>query len=84
MIGVLFGIIVSCVFFVVQNSRRRNIQACYPGSAIMSTVRRPAAYRAYIHEVSKQTHIIQLQGFLFFGTIVRVEEKLRSIAEDPD
>ncbi|KIN96770.1 hypothetical protein M404DRAFT_16850 [Pisolithus tinctorius Marx 270] len=83
-IGVLFGIIVSCVFFVVQNSRRRSIRACYPGNAAMSTVRRPAAHRAYIHDVSKQTRIIQLQGFLFFGTIMRVEEKLRSIVEDPD
>ncbi|KAI6043623.1 sulfate transporter family-domain-containing protein [Pisolithus marmoratus] len=83
-IGVLFGIIVSCVFFVVQNSRRRSIRACYPGNAAMSTVRRPAAHRAYLHEVSKQTRIIQLQGFLFFGTIVHVEEKLRSIVEDPN
>ncbi|KIN95043.1 hypothetical protein M404DRAFT_34504 [Pisolithus tinctorius Marx 270] len=74
-IGVLFGII---------NSRRRSIRACYPGNAAMSTVRRPAAHRAYIHDVSKQTRIIQLQGFLFFGTIMRVEEKLRSIVEDPD
>ncbi|KAI6096494.1 sulfate transporter family-domain-containing protein [Pisolithus sp. B1] len=83
-IGVLFGIIVSCIFFVVQNSRRRSIRACYSGNAAMSTVRRPAAHRAYIHEVSKQTRIIQLQGFLFFGTIVHVEEKLRSIVEDPN
>ncbi|KAI5999213.1 sulfate transporter family-domain-containing protein [Pisolithus albus] len=81
-IGVLFGIIVSCIFFVVQNSRRRSIRACYSGNAAMSTVRRPAAHRAYIHEVSKQTRIIQLQGFLFFGTIVHVEEKLRSMVED--
>lgn len=50
----------------------------------MSTVRRPAAQRAYIRDVSKQTRIIQLQGFLFFGTIVHVEDTLRSIVEDPN
>ncbi|KAL4066573.1 sulfate transporter family-domain-containing protein [Scleroderma citrinum] len=83
-IGVLFGIIVSCLFFVIQNSQRRSIRACYTGDAAMSTVRRPAAHRAYIREVSKQTRILQLQGFLFFGTIVHVEDKLRSIIDNPN
>ncbi|KAG6333879.1 hypothetical protein ID866_5208 [Astraeus odoratus] len=83
-IGVLLGIIVSSFFFVIQNSQRRSIRACYTGDAAMSTVRRPAAHRAYIREVSKQTRILQLQGFLFFGTIVHVEDTLRSLVEDPN
>ncbi|KAF9221142.1 hypothetical protein BS17DRAFT_712424 [Gyrodon lividus] len=82
-IGVLFGIVVSCLFFVVQNSQRRSIRACYTGDAAISTVRRPAAHRAYIREVSKQTRIIRLQGFLFFGTIAHVEDTLRSLVNDP-
>ncbi|KAH7914934.1 sulfate transporter family-domain-containing protein [Hygrophoropsis aurantiaca] len=82
-IGVLFGIVVSCFFFVVQNSQRRSIRACYTGDAAMSTVRRPAAHRAYIREVSKQTMILRLQGFLFFGTIAHVEDTLRNIVSDP-
>lgn len=83
-IGVFLGIIASCFFFVVQNSQRRSIRVCYTGDSAMSTVRRPAAQRAYIRDVSKQTRIIQLQGFLFFGTIVHVEDTLRSIVEDPN
>ncbi|KIJ19677.1 hypothetical protein PAXINDRAFT_166757 [Paxillus involutus ATCC 200175] len=82
-IGVLFGIVVSCFFFVIQNSQRRSISACYTGDAAISTVRRPAAHRAYIREVSKQTRIIRLQGFLFFGTIAHVEDTLRSLVNDP-
>ncbi|KAH7886685.1 sulfate transporter family-domain-containing protein [Phlebopus sp. FC_14] len=82
-IGVLFGIVVSCFFFVVQNSQRRSIRACYTGDAAMSTVRRPPIHRAYIREVSKQTRILQLQGFLFFGTIVHVEDNLRSMVNEP-
>ncbi|KAF8551076.1 hypothetical protein OG21DRAFT_1418614 [Imleria badia] len=82
-IGVLFGIVVSCFFFVVQNSQRRSIRTCYTGDAAVSTVRRPAAHRAYIHEVSKQTRILQLQGFLFFGTISHVEDTIRSLVNDP-
>lgn len=45
----------------------------------MSTVRRPSAQRAYLKEVSKQTTILRLQGFLFFGTITYVEEAIRDI-----
>ncbi|KAG1897802.1 sulfate transporter family-domain-containing protein [Suillus fuscotomentosus] len=81
-IGVLFGIVVSCFFFVIQNSQRRSIRACYAGESAISTVRRPAAHRAYIREVSKQTRVLRLQGFLFFGTIAHVEETLRNIVED--
>ncbi|KAF5319323.1 hypothetical protein D9619_008654 [Psilocybe cf. subviscida] len=82
-IGVLFGIIVCCFFFVVQNSQLRSIRAMYTGDVAMSAVRRPNLQRAYIREVSKQTTILRLQGFLFFGTITSVEETIRSLLEGP-
>lgn len=47
----------------------------------MSTVRRPSAHRAYLREVSKQTTVVRLQGFLFFGTTASVEESIRSLVE---
>ncbi|KAL0067029.1 hypothetical protein AAF712_006019 [Marasmius tenuissimus] len=80
-IGVLFGIVVSCFFFVVQNSQRRSIRSIHTGETAMSTVRRPSSQRAYIKEVSKQTTILRLQGFLFFGTITYVEEAIRRVVE---
>lgn len=49
----------------------------------MSTVRRPGAHRAYLREVSKQTTILRLQGFLFFGTITQVEETIRGLVDGP-
>jgi len=49
----------------------------------MSTVRRPSSQRAYIREVSKQTTVLRLQGFLFFGTITHVEETIRSLIDGP-
>ena len=45
----------------------------------MSTVRRPSMHREYLRAVSKQTTVIRLQGFLFFGTIVHVEETIRTL-----
>ncbi|TFK22839.1 hypothetical protein FA15DRAFT_671086 [Coprinopsis marcescibilis] len=82
-IGVLFGIVVSCFFFVVQNSHRRSIRAVFTGDTAMSAVRRPSLQRAYIHEVAKQTTILRLQGFLFFGTITYVEEAIRELVSGP-
>ncbi|KAJ7280204.1 sulfate transporter family-domain-containing protein [Mycena rebaudengoi] len=82
-IGVLFGIVVSCFFFVVQNSRRSSIRAFHTGETAMSTVRRPSSQRAYIREVSKQTTILRLQGFLFFGTIAGVEDAIRNLMDEP-
>ncbi|KAF9788413.1 sulfate transporter family-domain-containing protein [Thelephora terrestris] len=79
--GVLFGIVASCFFFVVQNSQHNSIRALHTGETAMSTVRRPSAHRAYLREVSKQTTIVRLQGFLFFGTITNVEESIRGLVE---
>ncbi|KAI0268534.1 sulfate transporter family-domain-containing protein [Russula aff. rugulosa BPL654] len=81
-VGVLFGIVVSCFFFVVQNSQRRSIRVMHTGEKTLSTVRRPSAHRAYLREVSQQTTVLHLQGFLFFGTITRVEETIRSLVTE--
>ncbi|KAF7290582.1 Sulfate transporter family protein [Mycena indigotica] len=82
-IGVLFGILVSCFFFVVENSQRASIRALHSGETAMSTVRRPSSQRDYIRDVSKQTTILRLQGFLFFGTITQVEATIRGIMSEP-
>ncbi len=71
------------VFFVVQSSQRRSIRTIQTGETAMSSVRRPSLQRQYIREVSKQTTVIKLQGFLFFGTIAYVEETIRSLIDAP-
>lgn len=62
-IGLLLGVILACVFFVVQSSRRRPIRAVFTGSTAKSTVRRPRAQRAFIQSVGSQTMVMKLQGF---------------------
>lgn len=68
-------------FFVVQNSQQSSIRALHTGEIAMSTVRRPSAHRAYLREASKQTTVVRLHGFLFFGTITNVEDSIRSLVE---
>jgi SulP family sulfate permease len=55
----------------------------HTGEATLSTVRRPNAHRAYLREVSQQTTIMHLQGFLFFGTITHVEGTIRQLVAEP-
>lgn len=69
------------MFFVVQSSQRQSIRALHSGGSVMSTVRRPGAHRAYLRDVSKQTTILRLQGFMFFGTITHVEEAIRGLLD---
>ena len=72
------------LFFVVQNSQRRSIRVMHTGETTLSTVRRPSAHRAYLREVSRQTTVLHLQGFIFFGTITRVEETIRALVSEPE
>lgn len=62
-IGLLFGIILACIFFVVQSSRRRPIRVVFDGATAKSTVRRPRSQRAFIQQVGSQTCVMKLQGF---------------------
>lgn len=80
--GILAGIVLACLNFVVQTSRKSAIRATYPGSIIESTVRRHPIQRHFLHEVGNQIFVTKLAGFLFFGSIVQVEKQSRALIED--
>ena len=81
--GIVVGIILACVSFVVQNSRRSAIRATFSGEITGSTVRRPPVQQRFLREAGQQTLIMKLAGHLFFGTIVNVENTMRGlIAEE--
>lgn len=81
-IGILVGIILACVNFVVQTSRKSAIRATYSGEFTASTVRRPPIQQRFLKDAGKQTLIIKLSGFLFFGTIVNVEATARGLIDE--
>ncbi|KAI9722319.1 MAG: hypothetical protein M1812_001791 [Candelaria pacifica] len=78
-IGILIGIILACVNFVVQTSQKSAIRANYTGQVAGSTVRRHPVQQRYLSEAGRQTHVSKLTGFLFFGTIVSVENRIREL-----
>jgi sulfate permease, SulP family len=82
-VGIFVGIVLACVNFVVQTSRKSAIRATYSGETANSTVRRPPVQLRFLKEAGQQTYVIKLAGFLFFGTIVGVENRIRALlAED--
>lgn len=81
-VGIAVGIGLAFISLVVQTSRVPAVRASYSGEIAGSTVRRnPTQYR-YLRDVGQQIHVTKLAGYLFFGTIVSVEERIRALVED--
>ncbi|EEQ84954.2 sulfate transporter [Blastomyces dermatitidis ER-3] len=81
-IGIVIGIILACVNFVLQTSQKSAITATYSGQVAISTVRRHPLHVRFLKDAGKQTFVIKLAGFLFFGTIVSVENRVRGLIEE--
>lgn len=81
-VGIVVGIVLACLNYVVQTSRTPPIRASYSGEVAESTVRRPRADRRYLHQVRRQIWVQKVSGYLFFGTIVAVEGGIRALIQD--
>jgi SulP family sulfate permease len=80
--GIFVGIILACVNFVAQTAQKSAVTGTYTGQVAISTVRRHPLHVRFLREAGKQTFIMKLAGFLFFGTIVSVEKRVRSLIEE--
>lgn len=80
--GIIVGIVLACVSFVIQASQRSAIKATYTGTVARSTVRRNAAQQRFLGEVGNQIFVLKLSGSIFFGTIVRIEKSVRDLLDD--
>lgn len=83
-IGIGVGILCAFAALIIQTSRVSAVRATYSGEVVGSTVRRNPTQQHYLRDVGKQVNIIKLAGYLFFGTIVSVEEKIRAMISDEE
>ncbi|KPM38953.1 Uncharacterized protein C24H6.11c [Neonectria ditissima] len=81
-VGIGVGILLAFVSLILQTSRVSAIRGNYSGDIVTSTVRRNPSQHNYLHQVGRQIYIVKLTGYLFFGTIVSVEEKIRNLLDD--
>lgn len=81
-LGILVGILLACVSFVLQTSQVSAIRGSLPGTVANSTVRRHPIQHRFLQEAGRQIYVMKLAGYLFFGTIVGVEKKIRELLAD--
>ncbi|KAL7815323.1 sulfate permease [Trichoderma aethiopicum] len=81
-VGIGVGILLAFVSLTIQTSRVSAIRAIYDGEVVTSTVRRNPSQDSYLQRVGRQIHIMKLTGFLFFGTVVSVEAKIRELLHE--
>ena len=80
-VGIAVGIGLACLVYVVQTSRKTVIRAEFSGAVAESTVRRHPRQRTYLRRVGPQIRVVKLGGYLFFGSIVKVEKKVRALID---
>lgn len=85
--GLIVGIIVSAVVFVLNYARLPVVRVHATGIERRSTVDRASECTQYLSQEGGKIQVIQLQGYLFFGTADRVVGLIRnrviSIHENP-
>lgn len=80
--GILVGIVMACIFFVVQNAQLSDaIRSTHTGAELRSTVRRLYRQQKFLKYVGSQIQVVKLQGYLFFGTINQVERAIRDMLD---
>jgi SulP family sulfate permease len=80
--GVVAGIFIAAILFVISYSRIDAIKAILDGSMYHSKVDRPEAHRDLLHERGAEIYILRLQGYIFFGTIQNILERIRLRIKD--
>ncbi|HNQ94276.1 MAG TPA: SulP family inorganic anion transporter [Anaerolineales bacterium] len=75
--GIIAGTFIAAILFVISYSRVDVIKNALNGSIYHSKVDRPKLHRNILRDKGDEIYILSLQGFLFFGTIQNVLEKIR-------
>lgn len=75
--GVLVGILLACLLYVVEAARRPVIRGIYTGVVARSTVLRHPKQQEFLKDVGDQICVVKLEGSVFFGSIGGVEYEIR-------
>ncbi len=75
--GIAAGIFIAAIIFVITYSRVNVIKNTLTGEVYHSKVDRPKVHRDLLTQKGAQIYILRLQGFIFFGTIQTILERIR-------
>jgi SulP family sulfate permease len=78
LVGVGVGLLTMTIMFVFSYSRTNVFHHKLTGAELQSNVLRAPSYRHLLLEEGRQIYILELQGFLFFGTANTLFEQIRT------
>ena len=82
--GVVVGIFATVTMFVVSYSRTSVVKHELSGATYKSRVTRSPEDRVLLESIGDQAYILQLQGFIFFGTAFGLLEQVRARIRQTD
>jgi sulfate permease, SulP family len=80
--GVAVGLIVAVILFVINYSRINVVRIALSGSNRSSRYTRSREQRELLSPVREQIYMLELQGFIFFGTAHRLLEQVRELSQN--
>lgn len=84
LIGVGVGLVAMVVLFLLNYSRVSVVHHALSGAEMTSNVRRCAHHEQQLMELGQHTYVLELRGFIFFGTANALLERIRARVADPD
>jgi len=81
--GIAVGLVAAVVLFVISYSRVSVVKHTLSGATYHSRVQRSPQQRALLDMHGEQISVLQLQGFIFFGTAHSIVERIRRRARQP-
>lgn len=81
--GVGLGIVLAVILFVVSYSRISVVKHTLSGASYRSNVARPRVYRQLLRRKGDWLYVLELQGFIFFGTANKLLDQVRQRIGDP-
>jgi sulfate permease, SulP family len=82
--GMLTGLLAALVIFVLNYSRTPVIRYALSGDQARSTVERSLEDERLLRAHGRQTQVLKLRGYLFFGTMAQLSGRIRERADDRD
>lgn len=82
--GILAGVVAASVLFAIQYSRISAVKHDLSGAVYHSNVDRPLSQQQVLERDGAQMAIVELQGFLFFGSAAGLVEEIRRRLENRD
>jgi len=82
--GVAVGVGLAVILFVLKYSRINVVKHALSGANLHSRVDRPLSHRQVLREKGEQLSILQLQGFIFFGTAENLLHQIRERVKNTD